>query len=221
MSSVSAQAKARSEGAGTQVLTELAEREAVALSEEFQKFPEVSGNFSEESDKSIKSYASKKNSSSNSPSEAAEKASPVNNREKLRLLLKTMSVAADDARWIGMIENIDANDSPLWTLADDVRQSRGRLTICSYLLPSLRSLVAAGRLTVRQQVVDTSEELRQMLRQVKVPSYDIDQVLKAAQGQEKALREAIDEVRRSKGKINMPARYILSQLRKAVPAKAS
>ncbi|RGZ87896.1 DUF4373 domain-containing protein [Bacteroides stercoris] len=221
VSSVSAQAKARSEGAGTQVLTELAEREAVALSEEFQKFPEVSGNFSEESDKSIKSYASKKNSSSNSPSEAAEKASPVNNREKLRLLLKTMSVAADDARWIGMIENIDANDSPLWTLADDVRQSRGRLTICSYLLPSLRSLVAAGRLTVRQQVVDTSEELRQMLRQVKVPSYDIDQVLKAAQGQEKALREAIDEVRRSKGKINMPARYILSQLRKAVPAKAS
>ena len=28
------------------------------------------------------------------------------------------------------------------------------------------------------------------------------------------MREAIDEVRRSKGKINMPARYILSKLRK-------
>ena len=65
------------------------------------------------------------------------------------------------------------------------------------------------------------EELRQMLRQVKVPSYDLERVLEAAQGQERALREAIDEVRRSKGKINMPARYILSKLRKAVPAKAS
>ena len=49
-----------------------------------------------------------------------------------------------------------------------------------------------------------------MLRQVKVPSYDLERVLEAAQGQERALREAIDEVRRSKGKINMPARYILS-----------
>lgn len=93
--------------------------------------------------------------------------------------------------------------------------------MCSYLLPSLRSLVAAGRLTVRRQAADTSEELRQMLRQVKVPSYDLERVLEAAQGQERALREAIDEVRRSKGKINMPARYILSKLRKAVPAKAS
>lgn len=54
-----------------------------------------------------------------------------------------------------------------------------------------------------------------------MPSYDLERVLEAAQGQERALREAIDEVRRSKGKINMPARYILSKLRKAVPAKAS
>lgn len=219
--SLSAQAKKGVTSVGTQVLTELAEREAITVSGEFQNIPEVSGNFPEESDKSIKSYASKKYSSSNSPSEAAEKASPVGNQERLRLLLKTMSIAADDARWISMIEDIDTDSSPLWTLADDVRQSRGRLTVCSYLLPSLRSLVAAGRLTLRQQVADTSEELRQMLRQVKVPSYDIDRVLEAAQGQEKALREAIDEVRRSKGKINMPARYIFSQLRKGAPAKAS
>lgn len=209
------------EGTGKQVLAELAAQEAGTVSEELRKLPEVSGNFPEESDKSIKSYANKTNSSSNSPSEAAEKALPEKGRERLRLLLKAMSIAADDARWIGTIERIDADDSPLWTLADEVRQSRGRLTVYSYLLPSLHSLVASGRLTVRQHTVDTSEELRQMLRQVKVPSYDIDRVIEVAQGQEQVLREAIDEVRRSKGKITMPARYLLSRLRKAAPAKAS
>lgn len=218
---VTAQTETGAEGAGTQILAELAVREADAVSEGFQKIPEVSGNFSEESDKSINSYASMTNSSSNSPSEEADKASPIGNKKRLRLLMKAMSFSADDARWICTIERIDADDSPLWTLAEEVRQSGGRLTVCTYLLPSLRSLVAAGRLTVRRQEFDASEELRQMLRQVKVPSYDIARVLEAAQGQEKALREAIDEVRRSKGKINMPARYILSQLRKAALAKAS
>mgnify|MGYP000635858082 FL=1 len=163
-----------------------------------------------------------KSSSSNSPSrEEEERASHSSGKERLQLLFRSMSIAPDDVRWIGTIEGIDTDGSPLWALADEVRQSRGRLTVCSYLLPSLRSLVAAGRLTVRRQAADTSEELRQMLRQVKVPSYDLERVLEAAQGQERALREAIDEVRRSKGKINMPARYILSKLRKAVPAKAS
>lgn len=218
---VTAQTETGAEGVGKRVLSELETKEEEAFPEDFQKFPEISGNFSEECDKSIKSYANK-NSSSNSPSrEEEERASHFSGKERLQLLLRSMSIAPDDARWIGTIEGIDADGSPLWALADEVRQSRGRLTVCSYLLPSLRSLVAAGRLTVRRQAADTSEELRQLLRQAKVPSYDIDRVLEAAQGQERALREAIDEVRRSKGKINMPARYILSKLRKVVPAKAS
>lgn len=218
---VTAQAETGAEGVGKRVLSELEAKEEEAFPEDFQKFPETSGNFSEECDKSIKSYANK-NSSSNSPSkEEEERASHSSGKERLQLLLRSMSIAPDDARWIGTIEGIDADDSPLWALAGEVRQSRGRLTVCSYLLPSLRSLVAAGRLTVRRQEAGTSEELRQLLRQAKVPSYDLERVLEAAQGQERALREAIDEVRRSKGKINMPARYILSRLRKAAPAKAS
>ena len=88
-------------------------------------------------------------------------------------------------------------------------------------LPAAFASLAGGGGAAHGKAADTSEELRQMLRQVKVPSYDLERVLEAAQGQERALREAIDEVRRSKGKINMPARYILSKLRKAVPAKAS
>ena len=218
---VTAQTETGAEGVGKRVLSELEAKEEEAFPEDFQKFPETSGNFSEECDKSIKSYANK-NSSSNSPSrEEEERASHSSGKERLQLLFRSMSIAPDDVRWIGTIEGIDTDGSPLWALADEVRQSRGRLTVCSYLLPSLRSLGAAGRLTVRRQAADTSEELRQMLRQVKVPSYDLERVLEAAQGQERALREAIDEVRRSKGKINMPARYILSKLRKAVPAKAS
>lgn len=209
------------QGVAAQVLAQLEASEAKAVSEGFQKLPETSGNLPEECDKSIKSYRSKTNSSSNSPSEAEDKASLSSEKERLRLLLKTMSIAADDARWIGTIERIEAADSPLWVLAEEVKKSGGRLTVCSYLMPSLRSLVAAGRLKVRQQAVDTSEELRQMLRQAKVPSYDVEKILAAAQGQERVLREAIEEVRRSKGKITMPARYLLSKLRKAAPAKAS
>ena len=181
---VTAQTETGAEGVGKRVLSELEAKEEEAFPEDFQKFPETSGNFSEECDKSIKSYANK-NSSSNSPSrEEEERASHSSGKERLQLLFRSMSIAPDDVRWIGTIEGIDTDGSPLWALADEVRQSRGRLTVCSYLLPSLRSLVAAGRLTVRRQAADTSEELRQMLRQVKVPSYDLERVLEAAQGQE-------------------------------------
>lgn len=218
---VSAPPEKTVEGTGRQVLAKLHSEEESVVSEDFRKLPETSGNFSEESDKSIKSYVSKPTSSNSPTKEEAERASPRGNGERLRLLLTSMSIVAEDARWIGTIEGIDADDSPLWMLAEEVRQSKGRLTVCSYLLPSLRSLVAAGRLKVRHQAVDTAEELRRLLRQIKVPSYDIDRVLAAAQGQERVLREAIEEVRRSKGKITMPARYLLSQLRKAAPAKAS
>ena len=171
---VTAQTETGAEGVGKRVLSELEAKEEEAFPEDFQKFPETSGNFSEECDKSIKSYANK-NSSSNSPSrEEEERASHSSGKERLQLLFRSMSIAPDDVRWIGTIEGIDTDGSPLWALADEVRQSRGRLTVCSYLLPSLRSLVAAGRLTVRRQAADTSEELRQMLRQVKVPSYDLE-----------------------------------------------
>lgn len=206
---------------GKQVLAELEAQEAKTDSGDFAKIPETSGNFSEECDKSINSKANKPTSSNSPTAEEAETASPSSGRERLRLLLKAMSIAEDDARWIGTIEHIETDSSPLWALAEEVRGSKGRLTVCSYLMPSLRSLVASGRLAVKRQAVDTSEELRRMLQQVKVPSYDIERVLEAAQGQERTLREAIDEVRRSKGKITMPARYILSQLKKAAPAKAS
>ena len=88
-------------------------------------------------------------------------------------------------------------------------------------MPSLRSLVAAGRLRIRPQTVDTGAELRRLLKEVKVSSYDIERVLKAAAGLESVLQEAISEVRRSKGKITMPGKYLMAQLRKAKPAEAS
>lgn len=218
---IAAAAETPPQGVGTAVLAQLEAAEARDVSESFQKFPETSGNLPEESDKSIKSYTSETIPSSNSPREEADKASLSGGKDRLRLLLESMSVNPDDVRWICTVEGIEADDSPLWTLADEVRRSGGKLTVCSYLMPSLRSLVAAGRLRVRPHEADVEAELRQLLRAVKVPSYDVEKVLKAAQGLERALREAIDEVRRSKGKITMPTRYLLSQLRKAMPAEAS
>lgn len=191
------------------------------VSGSFQKIPENSGNFSEKSDKEKKSYKAENNSSSNSPSEEAAKASPKHDRERLRQLLEAMSFAPDDARWIGTIEGIDSDTSPLWELAEEVKGSGGRLTVCNYLLPSLRALVAAGRLKTRPKEADERDELRRQLRQIRVASYDIPGILEAAEGQFSTLREAIDEVRRSKGRLTMPAKYILSKLRKPRLAKVS
>ena len=56
---VTAQTETGAEGVGKRVLSELEAKEEEAFPEDFQKFPETSGNFSEECDKSIKSYANK------------------------------------------------------------------------------------------------------------------------------------------------------------------
>lgn len=97
---VTAQTETGAEGVGKRVLSELEAKEEEAFPEDFRKFPETSGNFSEECDKSIKSYANK-NSSSNSPSrEEEERASHSSGKERLQLLFRSMSIAPDDVRWI-------------------------------------------------------------------------------------------------------------------------
>lgn len=209
------------QGVGASVLAELEANEAQPVSEDFRKVPEVSGNFAEKSDKSIKSYASISTSSNSPTAEEAEPASLSREKDRLRQLLQSVGCGAHDWQWVYRIEHIEADTSPVWQLVEEMRQSGGRLTFGSYIMPTLRGLVQAGRLHVREPVVDTSAELRRVLAQIKVPSYDIDTIISRAEGMEPALREAIDEVRRSKGKINMPARYILSKLRKMSPAKAS
>lgn len=191
------------------------------VSGKFQKFPEISGNFPENSDKEKKSYKAENNPPQTPPTEEAAKASPKGDPERLRAVLRAMSVPPDDARWLSTIEGIDTDTSPLWGLVEEVRRSGGRLTVGTYLLPSLRALVAAGRLKTRPKEADEREELRRQLRQIRVASYDIPGILAAAEGQERVLREAIDEVRRSKGRLTMPARYLLSKLRKPEKRKAS
>lgn len=191
------------------------------VSGKFQKIPEISGNFPEKSDKEKKSYKAKSYPSSDPSPEEEAKASPKGDPERLRAVLRTMSVPPDDARWLSTIEGIDTDTSPLWGLVEEVRGSGGRLTVGTYLLPSLRALVAAGTLKTRPKEADEREELRRQLRQIRVASYDIPGILAAAQGQERVLREAIDEVRRSKGRLTMPAKYILSKLRKPEKRKAS
>lgn len=210
-----------SQGIGTAVLAELEAAEARDVSEGFQKFPETSGKTPEESDKVINTKLSETKPSSDSPHEEADGASLSRNRKRLRLLLQSVGCIEQDWRWICTVEGIEAEASPVWQLVEELRASGGRHTFGGYVMPSLRSLVAAGRLRIRPQTVDTGAELRRLLKEVKVPSYDIDRVLKAAAGLEPMLREAIAEVKRSKGKITMPGKYLMAQLRKATPAEAS
>lgn len=209
------------QGIGTAVLAELEAAEARDVSEGFQKFPETSGKTPEESDKVINTKLSETKPSSDSPHEEADGASLSRNRKRLRLLLQSVGCIEQDWRWICTVEGIEAEASPVWQLVEELRASGGRHTFGGYVMPSLRSLVVAGRLRIRPQTVDTGAELRRLLKEVKVPSYDIDRVLKAAAGLEPMLREAIAEVKRSKGKITMPGKYLMAQLRKATPAEAS
>ena len=209
------------QGISTAVLAELEAAEARDVSEGFQKFPETSGKTPEESDKVINTKLSETKPSSDSPHEEADGASLSRNRKRLRLLLQSVGCIEQDWRWICTVEGIEAEASPVWQLVEELKASGGRHTFGGYVMPSLRSLVAAGRLRIRPQTVDTGAELRRLLKEVKVSSYDIERVLKAAAGLESVLQEAISEVRRSKGKITMPGKYLMAQLRKAKPAEAS
>lgn len=209
------------QGIGTAVLAELETAEVRDVSEGFQKFPETSGKTPEESDKVINTKLSETIPSSDSPREEADKASLSRNRKRLRLLLQSVGCIDQDWRWICTVEGVEAETSPVWQLVEELKASGGRCTFGGYVMPSLRSLVAAGRLRIKPRTVDTVAELRRLLQEVKVPSYDIERVLKAAAGLEPVLREAIAEVRRSKGKITMPGKYLMAQLRKATPAEAS
>lgn len=209
------------QGIGTAVLAELETAEVRDVSEGFQKFPETSGKTPEESDKVINTKLSETIPSSDSPREEADKASLSRNRKRLRLLLQSVGCIDQDWRWICTVEGVEAETSPVWQLVEELKASGGRCTFGGYVMPSLRSLVAAGRLRIRPRTVDTAAELRRLLQEVKVPSYDIERVLKAAAGLEPVLREAIAEVQRSKGKITMPGKYLMAQLRKATPAEAS
>lgn len=209
------------QGVGAAVLAQLEAAEVRDVSESFQKLPETSGKTPEESDKSIKSYTSETKPSSDSSHEEADKASLSRDRKRLRLLLQSVGCIEQDWRWICTLEGIEGEASPVWQLVEELKASGGRCTFGGYVMPSLRSLVAAGRLRIRPRTVDTAAELRRLLQEVKVPSYDIERVLKAAAGLEPVLREAIAEVQRSKGKITMPGKYLMAQLRKATPAEAS
>lgn len=209
------------QGVGAAVLAQLEAAEVRDVSESFQKLPETSGKTPEESDKVINTKLSETIPSSDSPREEADKASLSRNRKRLRLLLQSVGCIDQDWRWICTVEGVEAETSPVWQLVEELKASGGRCTFGGYVMPSLRSLVAAGRLRIRPRTVDTAAELRRLLQEVKVPSYDIERVLKAAAGLEPVLREAIAEVQRSKGKITMPGKYLMAQLRKATPAEAS
>lgn len=130
---------------------------------------------------------------------------------------RSMGCAADDWRQIKMLQDIALDDSPIWQLMEEVRHSGGRQSFNEHVLQSLRALVISGRLKVMQSAPDTAlsgMEIRRMLAGIGVASYEIDEICKSASGKEQVLKEAINAVRRSKGKIMMPGLFIRSKLEK-------
>lgn len=190
--------------------------------ETLPKFPENSGNIPEGIDKEKKSKV-------NLPPQTPPASQPGGCREaeevpdsagkkdleRLHGHLKLIGCTAQDWQWIAAIAGIGSADSPLWGLVDEVRQSGGRLSMCGYVMPSLRALVAAGRLKRVEPPRDVAGELGRMMRAAGVPEYEIPKLLAAAERQEQTVREALAEIRRSKGRITMPAKYLYAALKKA------
>lgn len=141
-------------------------------------------------------------------------------RRKLQALGETcysMGCAQSDLRGILLIENIALDDSPIWGFIEEMRSSGGQHTFYSHVIPSLRSLITAGRLRVMEappQAPPTPNDIKRLLVAIGVPSYEADALCQEAAGQESLLQELISEVRRSKGKILMPAYFIRSRLSK-------
>lgn len=203
--------------------------------------PETPRNSAENDHKTNKS---KVNSSSIPPtvprtSEEEDTASPLSSSEKatdesspdeeyrlklehLLSVCRSMGCAQNDWRQIQMLKGIAADDSPIWGLMEEVRHSGGRYSFNGHVLQSLRALVISGRLEVMQATPEaalTDGEMRRSLMGIGVASYEIEGICAAAAGKEQALKEAIDAVRRSKGKILMPGIFIRSRLKNAEEQK--
>lgn len=146
---------------------------------------------------------------------------PEDYPRKLKHLGETccsMGCLQNDLRDILLIENIALDDSPIWGFIDEMRRSGGQYTFYSYVVPSLRSLIASGRLKVMEtppQAAPDAKEIKRMLITIGVPSYDADALCEEAAGLENVLQELISEIRRSKGKILMPAYFIRARLKVA------
>lgn len=142
-------------------------------------------------------------------------------RMKLQRLGETcyhLGCSKEDVRKVLMIENIAADDSPIWQLIDELKASGGRYSFTGDVLPALWGLVNTGRLRMMEERTDEVKEgvhnVRQMLSGAGVPSYDMDELCEEAKGKEDVLQEVIREIRRSKGRILSVSCFIRSRLKK-------
>lgn len=189
--------------------------------------PETPRNSAENDNKTNKSKVNSSSIPQTVPrtSEEEDHASPDAYRLKLEHLLsvcRSMGCAQNDWRQIQMLKGIAEADSPIWRLMEEVRHSGGRYSFNQHVLQSLRALVISGRLEVMQATPEaalTDGEMRRLLMGIGVASYEIEDICAAATGKEQALKEAIDAVRRSKGKILMPGIFIRSRLKNAEEQK--
>lgn len=117
-----------------------------------------------------------------------------------------------------MIEHIASEESPIWQLIEELKASGGRHSFTGYVLPALWGLVKAGRLRMMEEPANEAKggigNVRQLLRGIGVPSYDMDELCEEAKGKEDVLQEVIREIRRSKGRILSVSCFIRSRLKK-------
>ena len=178
---------------------------------------EASGNVPEKTDK-LNERKEKSPSippgSSGVPPEREEEQTTSQALERLHLVLKSVGCCKQDWLYVRSIEGVAQVDSPIWQLIEELRSSAGCYSVESYVIPTLRALVQSGRMRIVQIPVDYLAEAKRLLNRIGVPEYEVKKILKVCtNGNEQTLRDAVNTVIRSKGKIVMPALYVMKQLR--------
>lgn len=138
----------------------------------------------------------------------------VRNAQTLATAVMTMGGTDDYCKDILRMSCQGDPHSPIWDLLDDMRRSHGRITMTD----TIRAMAEYERRGLLNCPSTERVHIEQLLRETVKPE-EAESIISALTfpAREKRCIQAVEEIRKSNGKIRQPAKFILSELNK-VPA---
>jgi hypothetical protein len=155
-------------------------------------------------------------SSSYSPSkeEEEERTKLHEAKENLRKLVDEVimycGASAEEAHLLRRMIPGEETRTILTSLFEEVKADKTfQKTFGRYLFPMICQAIRDGRIQVEEDP-RPMQALKADMAAVGVKSYEIESNINAIKAHQKEVREAVEAVRKSRGKITMPGRYIMS-----------
>lgn len=138
----------------------------------------------------------------------------VRNPQTLSAAVLSMGGTEDYLTDLLRMSNGGEPGSPIWYLLDEMRRSKGRIT----MVDTIRAMAEYERRGLLNCKSKQLVRIEGLLKET-VKSEEMNEILSALTfpAREQRCIQAVEEVRKSNGKIRQPAKYILSELAK-VPA---